>query len=311
MSQPITNLNVSDLIKFGNYQVEASATEPIIWMIIDFDHADYPADSVTLLTKKMIDLRGFDAKESGNANADRVSYGNNRYRSSNLRQWLNSGGAAGVWWAANNPSDGVLNTNNADATPADAGFSQTTGYDDIQGFMANFTADELAEILDTVDLTVALNTVTDTDADHEHVTDKIFLLSETETGLGNENGIVEGTAFAIFAANADRIAYLTTQARLNTLSASKPANDAAAWYWWLRTPVAADSRYARYVYSDGTPYNGAAYNGCRGVRPALNLSSGILVSDDVDEDGCYVVEAAPPSAAGGSMAAKMVGAGLI
>jgi len=310
MSQPITNLAVTDLIKFGNYQVEASATEPIIWMIIDFDHADYPADSVTLLTKKMIDLRGFDAKEPDNANADRVNYGNNRYRSSNLRQWLNSGGAAGAWWAANNPGDGVLNTNNADATPADAGMSQPTGYDDIQGFMANFTAAELAEILDTVDLTIALNTVTDTDADHEHVTDKIFLLSETETGLGNENGIVEGTAFAIFAADADRIAYLTAQGRLNTLSGSKPANDATAWYWWLRTPYAALSRYARYVNSGGTLSVNSAFNGYSGVRPALNLSSGILVSDGVDGDGCYTI-VWPVLPAGGSMAAKMVAAGLI
>jgi len=46
------------------------------------------------------------------------------------------------------------------------------------------------------------------------------------------------------------------------------------------------------------------------IRPALNLSSGILVSDGVDGDGCYTI-VWPVLPAGGSMAAKMVAAGLI
>jgi len=44
------------------------------------------------------------------------------------------------------------------------------------------------------------------------------------------------------------------------------------------------------VYSDGTLNNNNVYNGNYGVRPALNLKSGILVSDTTDSDGCYTVD---------------------
>jgi hypothetical protein len=287
MSQALSALAVGSLLKVGTYKVEGSTILPIIWKIIDKNHTGYPASSVTVLANQIIDLRGFDAKEAGSADANRVSYGNNRYLSSNLRQWLNSGGVASAWWAAQNPGDGVLNTNNHDATPADAGFDQPTGYNDIKGFLGNFTPWELIKILDTT-LTVARNTITDTGATSETVSDKVFLLSNTEVGLANENSIAEGTLFSIFAANANRIATATAQCIASSLSASKPASG-AGWYWWLRTPNAGNSYRARNVFTGGTLDNGNAYGGAGGVRPALNLASGILVSDSVDSDGCYII----------------------
>ena len=45
----------------------------------------------------------------------------------------------------------------------------------------------------------------------------------------------------------------------------------------------------RYVYSDGSLSNGIACDGGRGVRPALNLSSDILVSDAPDSEGYYTI----------------------
>ena len=287
MSQPITNLVAGDLIKFGSYQVEASSILPIIWKVIDKNHTGYPANSITLLTDKIIDLRGFDAKEPANADANRATSGNNRYRSSNLRQWLNSGGAANTWWAAQNLTDGTTDTNNKDATPEDAGMNQPTGYNDIQGFMNNFTALELAKMLDTT-LTVAKNTITDGGASEE-VTDKVFLLSNTEVGFANENAIVEGSLFSIFAADANRIAYMTDQSFVNTLSTTKPATVSAAWYWWLRTPRADRSNYARMISTNGALITADAYAGSYSVRPALNLASDILASDTVDVDGAYTV----------------------
>ena len=286
MSQPITNLVTGDLIKFGSYQVEASSTLPIIWKVIDKNHTGYPANSVTLLTDKIIDLRGFDAREPANADADRASSGNNRYRSSNLRQWLNSGGAASTWWVANNPADGTLDTNNKDATPADAGMNEPTGYDDIQGFMNNFTALELIKMLDTT-LTVAKNTITD-GGGSEVVTDKVFLLSHTEVGFPDENSIVEGSLFSIFAADANRVAYMTDQGYVNTL-ATKPATIGAAWYWRLRTPTSALSFSAREVSDYGTQSSSDAFSGYPGVRPAFNLASDTVVSESVDADGAYTV----------------------
>lgn len=270
----LSELPVGSKVKFGSYKVEGSTSEPMIWLVADKNHAGYPASSVTLLTERTIDLRGFDAKEPSNSNADRQNYGNNRYLHSNLRQWLNKSGHP--WYVA---------THGADATPNDAGMNQPTGYDDEPGFLSNFSSDEFGGILDTT-LTVARNTVTD-GGGSEVVTDKVFLLSNTEVGLANENSIVEGSLLPLFSNDASRIAKLTQQGFTNTKSTSKPATVNDAWHWWLRTPYAASSRSVRNVDSSGALSYYSAYYGYNGVRPALNLKSGILVSDLPDGDGCY------------------------
>lgn len=60
------------------------------------------------------------------------------------------------------------------------------------------------------------------------------------------------------------------------------------WRWLITpdsTPSGGGSSYARYVISDGTLDYYNAYGGLRGVRPALYLKSGLLVSvEGVDED---------------------------
>jgi hypothetical protein len=276
MAKPITNLAVGSKIKFGTYKVEGSTKLPIIWQVADKNHPGYPVNSVTLITEKIIDLRGFDAKEPTNDNADRQGYGNNRYLHSNLRQWLNKTGHP--WF---------IKQHTADETPNDTGMSQPTGYDDELGFLSNFTADELSILLDTT-LTVAKNTVTD-GGGSETVTDKIFLASNTEVGLTNENSIVEGSLLPLFSNDASRIAYVTQQCFDNTKSSSKPSAIGNAWYYWLRTPNASFSQLVRSVNTSGSLNNHFAYVGNFGVRPLCNLKSGILVSDTVDADGCYTI----------------------
>ena len=53
-------------------------------------------------------------------------------------------------------------------------------------------------------------------------------------------------------------------------------------YWWLRTPNASNARIARYVSTGGSLDGDRAYRGSNGVRPALYLESGSLVSDSTD-----------------------------
>lgn len=61
-----------------------------------------------------------------------------------------------------------------------------------------------------------------------------------------------------------------------------------SWRWLITpdsTPSGGGSAFARSVYTDGTLYNDYAIYGGRGVRPALYLKSGLLVSvEGVDED---------------------------
>ena len=276
MTQPISNLAIGSKVKFGTYKVGNETATPIIWTIPDKNHSGYPANSVTLFTERIIDLLGVDAKEPTNTDTNRQKYGNDRYSQSNLDQWLNDAGLN--WWTA---------THAYDAAPTDAGLNQPIGYDNKLGFKSNFTTEELAAVLDTT-IRVAKNTVTD-GGSYENVVRKFFIPSTTELNLANENGIAEGVVLSAYsgAGDAARIAYATQAVITNTLSASKPASTAAAWYYWLRTPVSSDSYGVRGVSTSGASSYISAYSGNFGLRPLCNLRSDILVSDSVDGDGCY------------------------
>lgn len=105
---------------------------------------------------------------------------------------------------------------------------------------------------------------------------KCFSLSAAEVG----NGGSDGTAFSYLSTQANRIAY---QDETTT-----------AVYWWLRSPFSSYSDSAYYVYPDGgVNYDRDVYRGNPCARPALALSSEILVSDSADSSGCYTIASAP------------------
>lgn len=103
---------------------------------------------------------------------------------------------------------------------------------------------------------------------------KGFSLSGTEVGSGGSG--TEGTKFSYFGSNANRIAYhdeTTTAVR-----------------WWLRSSLSSNY-YAYFVSTDGSVDDyGVAYDASLCARPALALSSEILVSDSPDSSGCYTIE---------------------
>lgn len=103
---------------------------------------------------------------------------------------------------------------------------------------------------------------------------KGFSLSGTEVGSGGSG--TEGTKFSYFGSNANRIAYHD--------------ETTTAVSWWLRSSTSGDYYNAYYVYTGGSVASDRAYdaNGC--ARPALALSSEILVSDSPDSSGCYTIE---------------------
>lgn len=282
MSQALSNLAVGSKVKFGKYQVNTEEAQPIIWTIVAKNHVStpaYPSNSVTLHAAEILDLRCFDAKEPSNSNYDRQNYGNNRYSVSNLDQWLNKDAAGGAWYSAAHSTDHSPNT-----TAGTGGYG--TQYATRPGFLNGFTDDEKAAILSTTIRVV--NPSTDGDS-YEDVVRKVFLPSTTEVGLANENSIAEGAAWGYYTNNTARFGYVTQQCFSNTPSSSKPSSKAAAWYWWLRTPHHSFANIARSVNSDGSLGGNNAYRGNYGVRPALNLSSSLLVSDSTDADGCYTV----------------------
>ena len=103
---------------------------------------------------------------------------------------------------------------------------------------------------------------------------KGFSLSGTEVGSGGSG--TEGTKFSYFGSNANRIAYHD--------------ETTTAVYWWLRSSYSSDNRSAGTVFTDGGVGNDSAYSAYGCARPALALSSEILVSDSPDSSGCYTIE---------------------
>lgn len=265
MSQTLGSLAVGAKIK------DTSTTylgTPIIWLKADKDHTDYPSNSTTLITESILCKHAFDAKEPNNSDSNRVSYGNNKYSVSNIDQWLNSDAAAGEWYSARH---------DADQEPNSTTYVSANPYSTEAGFLNGFSAFFKKSLLDTT-LKTVLNTVTD-GGSYESIVRKIFLASRAETFGAAENGIEEGSLLSIFSENTNAV---------------RIANyNGTAAYWWLRTPNSSNSCDVRFVNSSGTLYLSSAYYGSRGVRPLCNLSSDILVSDTVDEDGCYVIEIPP------------------
>ena len=196
----------------------------------------------------MITLKCFDAKEPSNTNGDRRSYGNNRYSQSNIDQWLNSQAAS--WYSARHSYDAPPNNANV--------WSNYNEYDTEAGFLSNFEADFRKAILDAV-IRVAKNTVTD-GGGYEDITRKVFLLSNTEVGLSNENSVAEGALWSYFSSAARRQCYPTAEAVSNSEYTNSSLNASSYWYWWLRTPYAGYADSARVVGTDGSlAFNGAYY----------------------------------------------------
>jgi len=89
----------------------------------------------------------------------------------------------------------------------------------------------------------------------------------TEVGLGNENGIAEGTKWPLFTDNNSRLAYPTAEAVSKSEYTTSSLNASSPWYYWLLTPNAGNANNVRNVNSDGSLNWNNAYNGNRGVRP--------------------------------------------
>lgn len=225
-----------------------------VFVVLVHNNADYP-DQTCLVKKECIATTyAFDAKEPNSTDGNRKSYGNNRYLYSNVLQWLNSSAAAGAWYTPQHSADQSPNSTsvvNANPYAASAGW--------LNGFDAKFVA-----ALQTITQKVAKNTVTD-GGGYETVTTKVHLLSATQVGLANENGIAEGVAIPYFNSDARRIAYIGTTAQ----------------HWWLRTPYSGASHSVRGAGTSGAPVGIYAYE-AHGVRPALALESSIFVSDTPD-----------------------------
>ena len=273
MAKALSSLAAGALVKDTGTLYNGKA---IVWKIADKNHAGYPANSVTLITERIISLKCFDAKESGNSDSNRKSYGNNRWIYANIRQWLNSQAAAGQWYSAQHGQD---------APPSNANvWDNYNEYQQEAGFLAGFSANFLAALLTTT------RTVGKAQVDGggtESCTDKIFLATCTEVGLSGD--VTAGSKLAIFSNDASRQAKPTAEAVSKSEYTNSSLNANSPWYWWLADAYASYSYSVRRVPSSGALGWSGACRGDRGVRPLCNIKSDILVSDNPDSDGAYTI----------------------
>lgn len=266
MAKLLSSLPVGATVKFGKHSVGSEAAQPIVWIVADKNHDGYPANSVTLIAKQIIDLRAFDGAE---ASRSAGSKGYNNFGLSNLKQWLNSDGGANAWYTA---------TDSYDAPPSASNVTLGTEYQSRPGFLYHFANSEKALILQT---TISVHI----DNDDEDVTAKVFIPSNAELGYSGTGEI--GSTLYYFQTNSNTCT-LTPQAFTNTPSTSKPSSITSYWWYWTRSAYGGD---VRCINATGNRQNSDAYIGDRGVRPMLNLTDTATVSDFTDSDGCYTFSA--------------------
>lgn len=275
MAQLLSSLPIGAKVKFGKHSINGETAQNIIWKIVAKNHIStpaYPTNSVTLLTNEIIDVRCLDGAEPGNPVGNRGSSGNNNYPLSNMHQWLNSAAAEGQWYAA---------THSYDYAPNAAYVSNSTQHTNRPGFLNPFSIAEQNAIMST---TLRAAKASADGGGYADFTAKVFIPSITEITGETEDYYAEGAQWEYFAKGSTPIATVTKQAATYSLAGLSTK----AIEWWTRSATFDSPQGVRCIdnESGGKTYSTPTI-GNIGVRPALNLSSTLLVSDTADADGTY------------------------
>lgn len=283
MAQALVNLAVGSKVRDPNTKYGNLA---IVWCVAAVDHAGYPSGSVTLVANDILKLAAFDANEPNNTVAGRKSSGNNRYGVSNIRQYLNSGAAAGQWYSAQHPYDAAPGSGNVVYNP----------YSTQAGFLSGFSSGFVSALLDT---TVNTALPVQDGGGSETVTDKVFLPSRTEVMGTNNNGIAEGTQLPLFTTTSNKYSVPTYVAlegneyfeyAEDDYDMTYPyPNEFESWHWMTRSPYTNSVNAFYYINRDGFADYDSAYYGVRGVRPACNVNASMAQVSDSASGGIYTL----------------------
>jgi len=161
----------------------------------------------------------------------RCRYGSNNYVESAIRQWLNDDTDNFIWEPKTN---------------YDRPSTYTT-----EGFL-KLLDPELVAVLGAVNKQVARNTITD-NGGQDTFSDKVFLLSKVEAGLGTEGTTTGERVYSYYdgISNAGRIKLFNDSPRS----------------WWLRSPYVGNSNRVRRVYTSGAIGDSSSYD-AYGLAPA-------------------------------------------
>ena len=188
----------------------------------------------------------FDGAESGNSDSNVNSYGSNRWKTSNLRRYLNGKGSS---WFTKQTSSDVL----------------SSSYSGVQGFMSGFE-DDFLNILKPVKVSTQCNTVND--GGGTDITYDTFFSPSLEqhyinpTSTYNVTRGVEGEAWDYWkkVANNTEHSYGNTVSSFITYAINAKSS---ACYVWLRSAYRSNSYGVAYVGDSGYVNGNLAYRGFR------------------------------------------------
>ena len=257
----LSELSVGDTFFLGKYQVESETPWPIEWEIVH-QTADYQIAQ----TKQIIDLRSFDGKEPTNTDEDRKIFGNNNWKISNIKQFLNSDQA--TWYSSQHQYDAPPNSSNC------YNYSNSTtynAYDTHKGFLYYFS-DEEKNLLQDMTLTLANNTETDGGGSYTW-TGKVWLPTYTQMSGKTNNNISEGIQFAKYSDNNSRIKTINKYcAENNDYCKTKNKTEGTAWTYWMSSANPIFSYIAWHVGGNGgSDYHQSTYYGSVGLAPCICL----------------------------------------
>lgn len=239
---PYTDPTGKILLNNGNIEFE----------VVGVDHhkdtTNVDTPTITLMTKNIIRYAAFDAKEPLDVSTDggRRQYGNNRWKYSNIRQWLNSSKTTN-WFTKQHDYDEAPTADNV-------GYNSAGAYADDPGFLAGFSPEVFQHFTDITNTTMLCELDRVGSETSETTVDKVFLPSYTEMGYGEKDGVAEGNW-------------------LSTRYPDKPSRKkegARKWYW-MRTPTSVSIGMAMFVGSDGFDNTGNVFVGDIGISPIIVL----------------------------------------
>lgn len=224
------------------------------------------------VTDNIVKQGCFDAREPGNPNRNRASWGNNHYPTSNAHQYLNAEGAD--WYKPQHDHDAPPTADNI--------YNGDNPYAKDPGFLTGFSEAFKAALTEADIQTLNAET-----KEVETIKAKAWLMSATEVGF-DEDG-KEGAFFPLFADFRMKIAAPSEEAVETASYQPGSFNPTEGWPYFLRSPEAGYSYSVRRVSADGSASDNGAYDGLYGLRPAFLLKSEISVSDEPDERGIYII----------------------
>ena len=254
----LNSLTVGSTFKFGKYQVESEDPWDIEWEIVH-----QTDDYQIAMTKQIIDLRCFDAAEPTNPDNNNVNTrkgsGNNNWKVSNIKQFLNSDQAN--WYSNQHQYDAPPNNSNTFTNP----------YDNHKGFLYYFSDKEKA-LLQDMTFTLANP---DIDGGGSYIwTGKVWLPTYTQMSGTQNNRVSEGIKFDKYTDNNSRIKTINKYcAENNKHCKAEKMTEGTSNDYWMSSIYPADSCHSRVVDLDGSSNGGAgyAYTDAIGLAPCIRL----------------------------------------